>query len=245
MYGRRRPIWGRSGRALMRVMSARRGAQTPPYCSYSSYFARKLWCPKLRSMEAGRPTHSGRSEAPPEGRSVGGRVGATHRRKALGNGGLHPPYKRGNAHSDRLSDGSPGGRCRADGPPILLILLILRTKLWWPELRSLDVSRIIGAIGRLALGFQQACRCCWVDSVRYRRGWEFDGSGTVAAPAVGRIRRSAGSPGQPLMSGVTTPAASSPVPSLPTVGRVRSVGLRLARQGAKGGHSALIWGFWE
>jgi hypothetical protein len=79
-----------------------------------------------------------------------------------------------------------------------------------------------------------------MDAHRCRRGWESGGSGAVAAPSVGPIRRSAGSHRQPLMRGISAPAAGSPVPWLPhgregEVGRVPSSALRAAGEANRAG----------
>jgi hypothetical protein len=89
----------------------------------------KIECRKLWSMDAGH----GFEAITGSRRPVGGcGAGATHRRNALGDGGLHPPYGCGNRPWKRSSDGSPSERRRADQPLMLHMLhtKIERRKLW-------------------------------------------------------------------------------------------------------------------
>ena len=78
----------------------RAGAQSLPSGCEASRFAwtpQSLWVHVHGTLLVPQLGRDGRelSESVPEARFEGGRVGATHRRKALALGGFHPPYERG------------------------------------------------------------------------------------------------------------------------------------------------------
>jgi hypothetical protein len=118
--------------------------------------------------------------------------------------------------------------CRPAGAPILHIGHIDHTKMECQKLWSMDVRHVIGATGRLALGFQHACTYSGMGAVHGRPGCEFNGSAPVPELAVGAVPLSGGTSGQPSMCGAIALPSVSAVPWRPAVGRARSVGWRSA-----------------